>query len=31
MDSKSYDLKSLRTGVMAGSICPPEVMKKWKI
>lgn len=28
MDSKSYDLKSLRTGVMAGSICPPEVMKK---
>ena len=24
----SYDLSSLRTGVMAGSICPAEVMKK---
>lgn len=24
----SYDLSSLRTGIMAGSICPMEVMKK---
>lgn len=24
----SYDLSSLRTGIMAGSICPAEVMKK---
>lgn len=28
MESKDFDLKSLRTGVMAGSLCPPEVMKK---
>jgi fatty-acyl-CoA synthase len=26
-DFSSYDLSSLRTGVMAGSICPVEVMK----
>jgi fatty-acyl-CoA synthase len=25
---ESYDLSSLRTGIMAGSICPAEVMKK---
>ncbi len=25
---KQYDLSSLRTGIMAGSICPMEVMKK---
>lgn len=24
----SYDFSSLRTGVMAGSVCPPEIMKK---
>lgn len=23
-----YDFSSLRTGVMAGSVCPPEIMKK---
>ena len=28
LSSKDFDLKSLRTGVMAGSVCPPEVMKK---
>lgn len=28
LDQKNYDLTSLRTGVMAGSLCPPEVMKK---
>ena len=28
LDKKKYDLASLRTGVMAGSLCPPEVMKK---
>lgn len=28
MESKDFNLKSLRTGVMAGSLCPPEVMKK---
>lgn len=28
MAAKEFDLKSLRTGVMAGSVCPPEVMKK---
>ena len=28
MLSTQYDLSSLRTGVMAGSVCPPEVMKK---
>ncbi|HEX6486962.1 MAG TPA: AMP-binding protein [Nocardioidaceae bacterium] len=27
-DFASYDLSSLRTGVMAGSICPVEVMKR---
>jgi fatty-acyl-CoA synthase len=28
MEKKSYDTKSLRTGIMAGSPCPIEVMKK---
>ena len=28
MDNKSYDTSSLRTGVMAGSTCPVEVMKR---
>ncbi|MEQ8692315.1 MAG: AMP-binding protein, partial [Pseudomonadales bacterium] len=27
-DFETYDLSSLRTGIMAGSICPAEVMKK---
>ncbi len=27
-DFESYDLSSLRTGVMAGSLCPVEVMKQ---
>ena len=27
-DFASYDLSSLRTGVMAGSVCPVEVMKR---
>jgi len=27
-DFDSYDLSTLRTGIMAGSICPAEVMKK---
>ena len=27
-DFKQFDLSSLRTGIMAGSICPIEVMKK---
>jgi fatty-acyl-CoA synthase len=27
-DYAKYDLKSLRTGIMAGSTCPIEVMKK---
>jgi fatty-acyl-CoA synthase len=27
-DFASYDLSSLRTGIMAGSICPVEVMKR---
>jgi len=27
-DFDSYDLSSLRTGIMAGSICPVEVMKR---
>ncbi|MFC4354904.1 AMP-binding protein [Chryseomicrobium palamuruense] len=27
-DFKSFDLSTLRTGIMAGSICPMEVMKK---
>lgn len=30
MEQKVYDLSSLRTGVMAGSLCPPEIMKKVK-
>lgn len=25
---KEYDLSTLRTGVMAGSLCPPEIMKR---
>ncbi|MCL8535308.1 AMP-binding protein [Chryseobacterium gallinarum] len=25
---ETYDFSSLRTGVMAGSVCPPEIMKK---
>ncbi|WP_449389394.1 AMP-binding protein [Chryseobacterium lineare] len=25
---ESFDFSSLRTGVMAGSVCPPEIMKK---
>ncbi len=28
MDKKSYDTSTLRTGVMAGSTCPVEVMKR---
>ncbi|MEN2434084.1 AMP-binding protein [Weeksellaceae bacterium A-14] len=28
MEKRSFDLSSLRTGVMAGSLCPPEIMKK---
>ena len=24
----SYDLSSLRTGIMAGSLCPPDVMRR---
>ncbi len=27
-DFSSYDLSSLRTGIMAGSVCPVEVMKR---
>lgn len=27
-DFEAYDFSSLRTGVMAGSVCPPEIMKK---
>ncbi|NIF04253.1 AMP-binding protein [Chryseobacterium sp. Tr-659] len=27
-DFDTYDFSSLRTGVMAGSVCPPEIMKK---
>ena len=30
MEQKTYDLSSLRTGVMAGSLCPSEIMKKVK-
>ena len=30
MEQKTYDLSSLRTGVMAGSLCPPEIMQKVK-
>lgn len=28
LNFKEFDMKSLRTGVMAGSVCPPEVMRK---
>lgn len=28
LDLKNYDLSSVRTGVMAGAVCPPEVMKR---
>ncbi|MDR3555207.1 MAG: AMP-binding protein [Syntrophobacteraceae bacterium] len=28
MDNKSYDVSSLRTGVMAGATCPIELMKR---
>lgn len=27
-DFDQYDFSNLRTGVMAGSVCPPEIMKK---
>jgi len=27
-DFDTYDFSKLRTGVMAGSVCPPEIMKK---
>ncbi|WP_223606180.1 AMP-binding protein [Chryseobacterium sp. OSA05B] len=27
-DFETYDFSNLRTGVMAGSVCPPEIMKK---
>jgi fatty-acyl-CoA synthase len=27
-DFKQYDLSSLRTGIMAGSLCPSELMRK---
>ncbi|UKB80637.1 AMP-binding protein [Chryseobacterium sp. MEBOG07] len=27
-DFEKYNFSSLRTGVMAGSVCPPEIMKK---
>ncbi|WP_194293662.1 AMP-binding protein [Chryseobacterium piperi] len=27
-DFDTYDFSNLRTGVMAGSVCPPEIMKK---
>lgn len=27
-DFDKYDFSNLRTGVMAGSVCPPEIMKK---
>lgn len=27
-DFNTYNFSSLRTGVMAGSVCPPEIMKK---
>ncbi len=30
LSRQAYDLSSLRTGIMAGSVCPPEVMKKVK-
>lgn len=28
MNFKTYGLSSLRTGVMAGAVCPPEIMKR---
>ncbi len=28
LNFREFNLKSLRTGVMAGSVCPPEVMRK---
>ena len=28
LDKQPYDLSSLRTGVMAGALCPPEIMKR---
>ena len=28
MQKREFEVSSLRTGVMAGSVCPPEVMKK---
>lgn len=30
LDRHPYDLLSLRTGVMAGALCPPEIMKRVK-
>lgn len=30
LSKRSYDLSSLRTGIMAGSVCPAEVMKRVK-
>lgn len=30
MTKRKYDLSSLRTGVMAGALCPPEIMKRVK-
>ena len=30
LDKQPYDLSSLRTGVMAGALCPPEIMKRVK-
>ena len=30
LDKQPYDLSSLRTGVMAGALCPPEIMKHVK-
>ena len=30
LDKQTYDLSSLRTGVMAGALCPPEIMKRVK-
>ncbi|WP_315106609.1 AMP-binding protein, partial [Capnocytophaga gingivalis] len=29
MEQKTYDLSSLRSGVMAGSLCPPEILQKF--
>ena len=30
LDRHPYDLSSVRTGVMAGALCPPEIMKRVK-